>query len=150
MYAPISIPFPFLKGCRQKRVLLTRHIFLPLCMQGKIQGFGSGGPEQSSSSQYGGIGSSNQYGGIGSSSSGSYSGAGGYRQGGGLSGGLPTSFAEAQRAASQLTQVGSVCVGDYGFLRGRGPELCAAVWLVTGVGNVSRRLSTVCGCKLRM
>jgi len=75
-------------------------------MQGKIQGFGSGGPEQSSSSsQYGGIGSSSQYGGIGSSSSGSYSGAGGYRQGG-LGSGLPTSFAEAQRAASQLTQVG--------------------------------------------
>jgi hypothetical protein len=69
-------------------------------VQGKIQGFGS---ENSSGHYSGGFNNSSsggQYGGIGSSSS--YSGG----AGGSRSGGMPTSFAEAQRSASQLAQVG--------------------------------------------
>lgn len=71
--------------------------------QGKIQGFGS----EHSSGHYSGSGgfssgSGGQYGGIGSSSASGSS----YRPAGGMGSSIPTSFADAQRAASQLSQVG--------------------------------------------
>jgi hypothetical protein len=80
--------------------------------QGKIQGFGS---ENSSGHYSGGFNSSGSgsgpYGGMSSSSGmgGSYSGSGPSRSGG-IGSNIPTSFAEAQRAASQLTQVGLTVV----------------------------------------
>lgn len=90
----------------------------PSCaVQGKIQGFGS---ENSSGHYSGGFSSSSgQYGGIGSSSSYS-SGSGGPNRSGGMGGGIPTSFAEAQRAASQLTQVCYCLIG--------GASTLSAVW----------------------
>lgn len=96
------------KGCC---VLATACAAVPAVAQGKIQGFGS---ENSSGHYSGGFNNSSssggRYGGIGSSSS--YSGGpGGASRSGGMGGSIPTSFAEAQRAASQLTQVGG-CVRD--------------------------------------
>jgi hypothetical protein len=95
---------------------LTLVATLPSCLyfmsQGKIQGFGS---ENSSGHYSGGFNSSGSgsgpYGGMSSSSGmgGSYSGSGPSRSGG-IGSNIPTSFAEAQRAASQLTQVGLTVV----------------------------------------
>jgi hypothetical protein len=78
-------------------------------VQGKIQGFGS---ENSSGHYSGGFNnsgsSSGHYGGIGSSGSAS----GSYRPSGGIGSSIPTSFADAQRAASQFSQVGfCTCFG---------------------------------------
>lgn len=100
---------------------LPAHPCRPACplSQGKIQGFGS---ENSSGHYSGGFNSSGSgsgpYGGAGSSSGigGSYSGSGPSRSGG-IGSTIPTSFAEAQRAATQLTQVGLGMLGRGG---GRG------------------------------
>lgn len=67
-------------------------------LQGKIQGFGSAGPVEASST-YSGIGSSgSSHGGLRSSSS--------------LGSGLPSSFAAAQQAASQITHAATQALGD--------------------------------------
>lgn len=75
-------------------------------VQGKIQGFGS----DNSGGHFGGLSSSNsgQYGGIGSHGSSSFSAHS--SRAGGMGSGIPTSFAEAQRAASQFTQVSKAFV----------------------------------------
>lgn len=101
--------------------------FMPL--QGKIQGFGSGGPGEaaarSSSGHYGGIGSSGS-----NMGSGSYSG--GFRSSG------SSGLAAAQQAASQLTHAAQQALGEGPIAQGLASAANAIGGLLQPAGYGSR------------
>jgi hypothetical protein len=108
-------------------------------LQGKIQGFGS----ENSSGHYSGTinnssSSSGQYAGIGNSGSASAS----YRPSGGIGSSIPTSFADAQRAASQFSQVNCcTCTKKLWVLCVGGKGGCLAVLLM-----LESKVKAVMGC----
>jgi hypothetical protein len=107
-------------------LVLVRCVLL-LLLQGKIQGFGSGGPGEaarSSSGHYGGIGSS------GSSSSGNY--GGGFRSSG------SSGLAAAQQAASQLTHAAQQALGDGPIAQGLASAVNSLGGLLQPAGYGSR------------
>jgi hypothetical protein len=95
-----------------------------LLLQGKIQGFGSGGPGEAARS------SSGHYGGIGSSGTGNY--GGGFRSSG------SSGLAAAQQAASQLTHAAQQALGDGPIAQGLASAVNSLGGLLQPAGYGSR------------
>jgi hypothetical protein len=100
------------------------HFLVSLLLQGKIQGFGSGGPGEAARS------SSGHYGGIGSSGSGNY--GGGFRSSG------SSGLAAAQQAASQLTHAAQQALGDGPIAQGLASAVNSLGGLLQPAGYGSR------------